>query len=75
MKKTTIPKSAFKPKAFAYLRRVEQGETICITDHGRPVVDMIPHGKDDELLREMRGVITSYEGPDQPIDVAWDSAT
>ena len=26
-----VPKSKFKPKAFAYLRRVENGDYVCIT--------------------------------------------
>lgn len=71
---TVVSKSKFKPRAFAYLRKAEQGETVCITDHGRPVVDIVPHGShDDQILRELRGVIQTYSEPTRPIDVVWEA--
>ena len=74
MSVTTVPKSKFKPRAFAYLRRVEHGETVCITDHGRPVADIVPHGThDDQILRELRGVIQTYIDPTRPLDVSWEA--
>ena len=36
-------KSQFKPQVLAYLRQVEEtGEPLTITDHGRPVVKIVP---------------------------------
>ena len=70
----TIPKSTFKPKAFAYLRRVEHGDRICITDHGRPVADIVPHrAADDEELAELRGLVVKYERPTDPVDENWEA--
>lgn len=70
----TVPKSKFKPKAFAYLRRVEHGDHICITDHGRPVADIVPHTTEDEHeLEELRGLVHKYERPTDPIDVEWEA--
>lgn len=69
-----VTKSAFKPKAFAYLRRVEQGEQVCITDRGRPVVDILPHQTEDaNALAELRGLVLKYERPLDPVDVAWEA--
>ena len=74
MSVTTVSKSKFKPRAFEYLRKVEQGETVCITDHGRPVVDIVPHGSHDErILRELRGVIQIYSDPTRPIETPWEA--
>jgi prevent-host-death family protein len=69
-----VPKSVFKPKAFAYLRRVEQGDQVCITDHGRPVADIFPHrAQDDKDLAELRGLVLKYERPMDPVDVVWEA--
>jgi prevent-host-death family protein len=36
----------FKPKIFEYLRMVEKNhDTIMLTDHGRPVAEVIPFGQ------------------------------
>jgi len=71
-----VSKSEFKPKAFAYLRRVENGDQVCITDHGRAVVDIIPHhADDDQELAELRGLVLKYAGPTDPIDVVWEANT
>ena len=69
-----VPKSDFKPKAFEYLRRAENGDRICITDHGRPVVDVIRHvGEGDAVLRELRGAVLRYERPAEPVDAEWEA--
>lgn len=68
-----VPKSAFKPKVFEYLRRVESGDQVCITDHGRPVVDLLPHRvEDDKELEELRGLVLKYDQPTDPLDVNWE---
>lgn len=70
----TVPKSQFKPRAFEYLRRVQAGERICITDRGHPVVDLSPHGsEDDELLCDMRGLVTRFEDPVSPVGDEWEA--
>jgi prevent-host-death family protein len=69
-----VPKSAFKPKAFAYLRRVEHGDRVCITDHGRPVADVVPHRVEDEReLAELRGLVLKYDRPMDPVEAAWEA--
>ena len=74
MSVTIVSKSKFKPKAFEYLRRVERGETICVTDHGRLVADIVPHGRDDErILKELRGMVRRYADPAKPVDVEWEA--
>jgi prevent-host-death family protein len=69
-----VPKSAFKPKAFAYLRRVEHGDHVCITDHGRPVADILPHrAEDDKELAGLRGLVLKYDRPMDAVDVTWEA--
>lgn len=69
-----VPKSKFKPRAFAYLRRVEKGDSVCITDHGRPVADILPHrAEDDRELAELRGLVLRYDRPTDPVDVQWEA--
>ncbi len=70
----TVPKSRFKPKAFEFFRRVEQGDRVCVTDHGRPVVDIVPHvGDDDRTLRELRGLVRAYVEPTEPVSLEWEA--
>ncbi|MGH9270767.1 MAG: type II toxin-antitoxin system Phd/YefM family antitoxin, partial [Ilumatobacteraceae bacterium] len=45
----------------ALARRAEAGETITITDRGRPIVDLVPHRPvrfacKEDVLRALRGV-------------------
>jgi prevent-host-death family protein len=48
--------------ASALARRAEAGETITITDRGRPIIDLVPHragvrfARKDDVLRALRGV-------------------
>lgn len=64
-----IPKSKFKPHALEYFRQVEQtGKELIITDHGRPVVKIVPYTTDsDELLKELRNSVLQYEDPLEPV--------
>lgn len=45
----------------ALARRAEAGETITITDRGKPIVDLVPHqpktrfAHKDDVLRALRG--------------------
>lgn len=69
-----VSKSEFKPKAFEFFRLVENTNTeIFITDHGKPVVKIVPYSpSDDEDLQSLRGMVESYDRPFDPIDVEWD---
>ncbi|MBN1673152.1 MAG: type II toxin-antitoxin system prevent-host-death family antitoxin [Kiritimatiellae bacterium] len=76
MSMLTVSKSVFKTKAFAYLRRVENGDRVCITDHGRPVVDLVPHREaQDRELKELRGLVLKYDRPMDPVDEKWEADT
>jgi prevent-host-death family protein len=69
-----ISKSQFKPKAFEYLRLVEETNTeIFITDHGKPVVKIVPDKPtDDEDLKALQGLVVKYEDPLEPVEAEWD---
>ncbi|MDI6748797.1 MAG: type II toxin-antitoxin system Phd/YefM family antitoxin [Pseudomonadota bacterium] len=61
--------SATKNQLSALIERVRQGETIFITDHGRPVARLIPAGVEngqpgaDELaLLERKGLLRRGHG-------------
>lgn len=63
-----VSKSEFKPKALAYLREVERtGETLIVTDHGRPVVRIEPHAPAEDVLARLRGCVLRYEAPTEPV--------
>ena len=64
-----IPKSQFKPKAFEYFRMVEEtAEEIIITDHGDPVLKIIPiTDNEDEEIAELRNCVVTYESPFEPV--------
>lgn len=65
----TVSKTQFKPKAFEYLRRVEKDdETVIVTDHGRPVAEVIPYGRSSlSELSKMRGLVREYRDPMAPV--------
>ncbi|MEX2536784.1 MAG: type II toxin-antitoxin system prevent-host-death family antitoxin [Trueperaceae bacterium] len=63
----TTSKSKFKPKTLEYLRKVEEtGETLIITDRGRPVVKIEPYRAGD-ALRFLRGCVLRYDDPTEPV--------
>lgn len=71
-----VSKSAFKPKALAYFRSVQQtGEELIITDHGKPVLKVIPFVEDiDAALASLRGSVVSYVDPTEPVaEGDWDA--
>ncbi len=72
----TVSKSRFKARALEYFRRVEQsGEALVITDHGKPVLRLVPYqGDPDAALRQLRGSVLSYERPEDPVAIEdWES--
>lgn len=72
----TIQKSRFKPKAFEYLRMVEAGESLIITDHGRPVAKIVPYSDESaSAIGALEGTLVAYEAPEEPVaQDAWESA-
>jgi len=71
-----ISKSQFKPRSLEYFRRVEQtGEELVITDHGRPVLKIIPYQEDAEAcLSGLRKTVVRYEQPLEPVGEEWEAA-
>jgi prevent-host-death family protein len=43
-----VPVKEAKAKLTELLRRVEAGERITLTRHGKPVADLVPHGSDTQ---------------------------
>ena len=66
-----VAKSEFKPKAFEYFRIIEStGEEILITDHGRTVLKISKYsGSDDDILESLKGTVTHYDEPMEPVSV------
>ncbi len=65
----TVSKSQFKPHALELFRRIEQsGEELIITDHGRPVLKVVPYVADpEECLRGLRNTVLRYDAPLEPV--------
>jgi antitoxin (DNA-binding transcriptional repressor) of toxin-antitoxin stability system len=65
----TVSKSQFKPHALELFRRIEQsGEELIITDHGRPVLKIVPYVADpEECLRGLRNTVLRYDAPLEPV--------
>ena len=60
----TISKSKLKSKLLEFLRLVESGEEIIVTDRGKAVVKISRYGNTpstEELFREMRGKVKYFE--------------
>jgi prevent-host-death family protein len=64
-----ISKSQFKPRALEYFRQVEQTrEEIIITDHGKPVLRLVPYAGDPAAaLAALRGTVLRYDDPTEPV--------
>lgn len=64
-----VSKSQFKAKALEYFRAIEQsGESIIITDHGRPALEVRPYNKaEQDPLEQLRGSVLHYEHPTEPV--------
>ena len=72
-----VQKSKFKPKAFEYFRLVEQGESIVITDHGRPVARIVPYSEGPgDAVGSLRGTLVAYWDPLEPVGEAdWEAGS
>jgi prevent-host-death family protein len=64
-----VSKSSFKAKALEYFREVEStGKELVITDHGKPVLKIVPYSHDpEEALRSLRGSVIRYVDPPEPV--------
>jgi antitoxin (DNA-binding transcriptional repressor) of toxin-antitoxin stability system len=74
--KKKVSKSVFKARALEFCREVEaSGESLILTDHGRPVLEVRPYQEDElDPLETLRRSVVSYERPTDPIgDDEWES--
>lgn len=64
-----VSKSQFKPHSLEYFRKIEQtGEELIITDHGRPVLKVVPFVEDpEEYFRGLRNTVLKYDAPLEPV--------
>ena len=64
-----VSKSKFKARALEYFRQVEEtGEEFTITDHGQPVLKVIPYSPNSEwALKVLRNSVLKYEDPMEPV--------
>jgi antitoxin (DNA-binding transcriptional repressor) of toxin-antitoxin stability system len=72
----SVSKSQFKPHSLEYFRRIElTGEELVITDHGRPVLKVVPYVADtEECFRGLRNTVLKYEAPLDPVGLEeWES--
>jgi len=65
----SISKSKFKPRAWEYFRKVEKtGETLIITDRGKPVLKIEPYYEDpSEVMKALKNSVIKYENPTDPV--------
>lgn len=71
----SVSKSKFKPRALEYFRQVEHtGRPLLITDHGRPVLKVVPYEEStEEVLRRLRGSVLRYDDPTEPVGAEWEA--
>ena len=71
-----VSKSQFKARALEYFRQVEKsGESMIITDHGHPSVEVRPY-KDNQNspLEKLKGSVVEYIDPEEPVgENEWDA--
>jgi antitoxin (DNA-binding transcriptional repressor) of toxin-antitoxin stability system len=73
--KRRVSKSVFKARALEFFREIEStGESLVVTDHGRPVLEVRPYKEDKvDPLATLRGSIVKYERPTDPVaDDEWE---
>jgi antitoxin (DNA-binding transcriptional repressor) of toxin-antitoxin stability system len=70
-----VSKTEFKAKALEFFRQVEaSGESVVVTDHGRPTLELRPYRNlDRDPLEVLRGSVVRYDAPTDPVDVDWDA--
>jgi len=73
-----VSKLQFTLRALEYFRQVEQsGEALIITDHGRPVLKVIPYSAElSDVLNAPRNSVRKYDRPMDPVGLEdWESLT
>jgi prevent-host-death family protein len=73
-----VSKSKFKPQALEYFRQVEEsGEPLIITDRGKPVLKILPYGKEPlKGLEALRDSVVKYNKPLEPVGLDdWEQLT
>jgi prevent-host-death family protein len=73
-----VSKSKFKPRALEYFRAVQEtGLPLTITEHGRPVLRIVPYKSDPHgELASLRGSVLRFDDPTEPVAVGdWEAAT
>ena len=74
-----MSKSQFKAHALEFFRQVEaSGETLVITDHGRPALEVRPYRPSPtdqpDPLQALRGSVLLYNDPFAPVaEGDWDA--
>jgi prevent-host-death family protein len=71
-----VSKSQLKARALEYFREVERsGEELVLTDRGKPVLKIVPYGKDPKETRQtLRRSVIRYDDPTEPIGLEdWES--
>lgn len=80
MTMVTVTKSVLKARMLEYFRQVEEtGEPLVVTDHGRPVLQVVPFAEKRPLLdvlAEFRAVgpVRFVDDPNAPTFDEWDDA-
>src|SRR3989337_495743 len=71
-----VSKSKFKPKSLEYFRQIEEsGEEIIITDHGRPVLKVVPYSAEPAAVQLLHNSVKKYKKPTEPVGVeGWEGA-
>ena len=66
-----VSKSQFKPRSLEYFRLIEEsGETMIITDRGKPVLKVMPYTDNSEdRLKVLRNSVLQYDDPSQPVEL------
>ncbi|MDT8428129.1 MAG: type II toxin-antitoxin system Phd/YefM family antitoxin [Pseudomonadales bacterium] len=69
MDQELVTKSQFKAKALEYFRRVEtSGESVVITDHGQPTIEIRRYRNDQRPpLEQLRGSVVEFREPTTPV--------
>jgi antitoxin (DNA-binding transcriptional repressor) of toxin-antitoxin stability system len=64
-----VSKSQFKPRSLEYFRLIEEtGETMIITDRGKPVLKVMPYtANPDNSLKILRNSVLKYDDPTEPV--------
>ncbi len=66
-----VSKSKFKPHTLEYFRQIEEsGEEVIITDHGRPVLKIMPYTPEpQEAINMLRNSVLKFEAPTEPVGI------